>query len=107
MNLITVGVNHRTGPVEIRERIAFPKAKLGEATCSLLGATPLHEAAILSTCNRVEIYGLTSDSGHASAAIRRFLHEHHHLDQNVESHLYEFCDRECVGHLLEVLCGMD
>jgi glutamyl-tRNA reductase len=107
MNLITIGLNHRTGPVEVRERISFPKAKLGEATCSLLAAVPLHEAAILSTCNRVEIYGLTSDASRASGAVRRFLHEHHGLIESVEAHLYEFRDHECVQHLLEVTCGLD
>jgi len=107
MNLITIGLNHRTGPVEVRERIAFPKAKLGEATCSLLAATPLREAAILSTCNRVEVYGLASDAARASGAVRRFLHEHHQLIESVEAHLYEFHDRECIQHLLEVTCGLD
>ena len=107
MNLITIGINHRTGPVEIREKVAFAKSALGEATCALLGAARLHEAAILSTCNRVEIYGLTGDSVEASKGIRRFLHEHHHIEENIESHLYEFGDRECVRHLLEVLCGLD
>jgi glutamyl-tRNA reductase len=107
MNLITIGLNHRTAPVEVRERMAFHRAALGEATCLLLGATPLYEAAILSTCNRVEIYGLTGDLVRASAAMRRFLHEHHKLTENVESHLYEFRDRECIQHLLEVACGLD
>ncbi|MGD0651761.1 MAG: glutamyl-tRNA reductase [Verrucomicrobiia bacterium] len=107
MNFITIGLNHRTAPVEVRERMAFPRAALGEATCLLLGATPLYEAAILSTCNRVEIYGLTGDLVRASAAMRRFLHEHHKLTENVESHLYEFRDRECIQHLLEVACGLD
>lgn len=107
MNLIAIGLNHRTAPVEVRERMAFPRAGLGEATCTLLGAAPLHEAAILSTCNRVEIYGLTGDLALASAALRRFLHEHHKLRENVESHFYEFRDRECVQHLLDVTCGLD
>jgi glutamyl-tRNA reductase len=107
MNFIAIGLNHRTAPVEVRERMAFPRAALGEATCSLLGAAPLHEAAILSTCNRVEIYGLTSDLARASAAVRRFLHEHHKLTENIASHLYEFRDQECIQHLLEVTCGLD
>jgi len=53
MNLVLVGLNHRTAPVEVRERLAFRPATLGEATCQLLGAAHLHEAAIVSTCNRV------------------------------------------------------
>lgn len=107
MNLITIGLNHRTGPVEVRERMAFPKATLGEATCSLLRATSLSEAVVLSTCNRVEVYGLTGDAAQGGAAVRRFLHEHHRLLESVEAHLYEFHDRECVQHLLEVTSGLD
>jgi glutamyl-tRNA reductase len=73
----------------------------------LLGAAPLHEAAILSTCNRVEIYGLTSNLAEAVPAVRRFLHAHHNLTESVEPHLYAFQDRECVQHLWEVVAGLD
>ena len=107
MNLVVVGVNHRTAPVEVRERLAFAPGKLGEATCNLLGAAPLFEAAILSTCNRVEIYGLAGNAVDATAGVRRFLHEHHHLPHAIDAHLYEMCDRDCVQHLWEVACGLD
>ncbi len=107
MNLFTIGLNHRTAPVEVRERMAFPKTLLGEATCRLLGAAPVHEAAILSTCNRVEIYTLTADAAKAGAAIRQYLHEHHKLAESVDPHLYELRDRACIQHLMEVTCGLD
>jgi glutamyl-tRNA reductase len=107
MNLIVIGLNHRTAPVEVRERLAFSRSALGEATCMLLGAAPLHEAAILSTCNRVEIYGLTTDRDAAGRGVRRFLHDHHKLNESVTTHLYEYTDRECVQHLWEVVCGLD
>lgn len=107
MNLLLVGLNHRSAPVAVRERLAFAPATLGEATCNLLGAAPLAEAAILSTCNRVEIYGLTPVPEAAGAAIRRFLHQHHRLSESVDAHLYELRDRDCVRHLWEVVCGLD
>ena len=107
MNLLVVGLNHRTAPVEIRERLAFPRAQLGEATCDLLGAAPLKEAAILSTCNRVEIYGLTASAAEAGRAVRKFLHHHHKLTESVDSHFYEFSDAGCIQHVLEVACGLD
>ena len=107
MNLIVIGLNHRSAPVEVRERLAFASSGLGEATGSLLAATPLHEAAILSTCNRVEIYGLARSADDASKAVRRFLHEHHKLADSVDAHLYEHHDNECIRHLLEVTCGLD
>lgn len=107
MNLVVIGLNHRSAPVEVRERLAFPRAKLGEATCQLLGAAPLYEAAILSTCNRVEIYGLAGNVADAGNAIRQFLHEHHKLTSAIDAHLYEHHDDTCIRHLLNVVSGLD
>jgi glutamyl-tRNA reductase len=107
MNLIVVGLNHRSAPVEVRERLAFAKGKLSEATQLLLSAAALHEAAILSTCNRVEIYALAGSPAEAAAAVRRFLHEHHKLSDSVDAYLYEHRDDDCVQHLHEVACGLD
>jgi len=123
MNLLVIGLNHRSAPVEVRERLAFPRAHLGEATCLLLGAAPLAEAAIVSTCNRVEIYALTEDNAVASPALRRFLHRRYAVDtvgelwdgepesvaENpaVDACLYEFGGPDCVRHLLDVVGGLD
>jgi glutamyl-tRNA reductase len=107
MNLIVLGLNHRSAPVEVRERLAFAVGRLGEATRALLNAAPLHEAAILSTCNRVEIYGLANSAAEATQAARRFLHDHHKLTDSVDAYLYEHHDQECIQHLLEVACGLD
>ncbi|MEI6084670.1 MAG: glutamyl-tRNA reductase [Verrucomicrobiota bacterium] len=107
MNLLVIGLNHRTAPVAVRERLACPPGKLGEITCNLLGAAQLHEAAIVSTCNRVEIYGLTGQISDAGAAIRRHLHQQHQLTESIDPHLYELRDRDCVQHLWEVVCGLD
>jgi glutamyl-tRNA reductase len=107
VNLLLVGLNHRTAPVAVRERLAFAPAKLGEATCNLLGVAQVQEAAILSTCNRVEIYSLTAQPDEAAPAIRQFLHHHHRLTESVDAHLYELRDADCVRHLWEVVCGLD
>ncbi len=114
MNLLVIGLNHRSAPVEVRERAAFANAKLGEAARALLEAAPLREAVILSTCNRVEIYGLTSKPADATAALRQFLQNHQKLAPGFcepmelgEQHLYEFRDADCIRHLAEVACGLD
>jgi glutamyl-tRNA reductase len=107
MNLFVIGLNHRSAPVEVRERLAFAKASLGEATNRLLSVAPLHEAAILSTCNRVEVYGLAGNAAEAVQAVRRFLHEDHKLADSVDSYLYEHRDNDCIQHLLNVACGLD
>ncbi len=107
MNLLLVGLSHCSAPVEVRERVAFPKQLLGEATCQLLGAASLKEAAIVSTCNRVEIYALAPDPEKALAGIRSFLHEFHKLTAPVDAHLYERRGDECIRHLMQVVCGLD
>jgi glutamyl-tRNA reductase len=107
MELLLIGLNHRSAPVEVRERLAFAPKDLGEVTCHLLGAAALAEAAVLSTCNRVEIYALAADASAASAGIRRFLHEHHELTQSVEAHLYEHRGADSMQHLLGVAAGLD
>ncbi|HVM62975.1 MAG TPA: glutamyl-tRNA reductase [Verrucomicrobiae bacterium] len=107
MNLIVIGLNHRSAPVEVRERLAFAKTALAEAHTRLLGANPVHEVVILSTCNRVEIYALADNIRDASCAVRQFLHDHHGLTERVDSHLYEHRDDSCIRHLLEVACGID
>ncbi len=107
MNLLVIGLNHRSAPVELRERLAFATATLGEADRAILQSASLHEAAILSTCNRVEVYGLASNPAEATAGTRRFLHQHHHLTDSIERHLYELHDADCIRHLMGVACGLD
>lgn len=94
MNLVLVGLNHRTAPVEVRERLAFATGKHAE----LLTHAPVHEAVVVATCNRVEVYALAADHL-ATAAIRRYL-------QDCE-HLYELHNHDCVRHLWEVVSGLD
>lgn len=107
MNLIVIGLNHRSAPVEVRERAAFARGTLGESVRTLQKAARMQEAVILSTCNRVEIYGLTSDPQSSAPAVRRFLHEHHKLTESIEPHLYELRGSDSVRHLFEVACGLD
>jgi glutamyl-tRNA reductase len=107
MNLIVIGLNHRSAPVEVREQLAFARTSLGQSHTRLLAASPVHETVILSTCNRVEIYALADNLQDASRAVREFLHSHHQLADRVDAHLYELHDDSCIQHLLEVACGID
>jgi len=107
MNLIVIGLNHRSAPVEVREQLAFARTSLGQSHAQLQAASPVHETVILSTCNRVEIYALTANLQDASRAVRDFLHSHHQLAERVDAHLYELHDDSCIQHLLEVACGID
>lgn len=107
MKLLLIGLNHRSAPVEVRERLAVSKSALAEFCRALLAATPLREVVVLSTCNRVEFYGVAADAAAASLALRRFLCAQRQVPDSVVEQLYERQDADCAQHLFEVAAGLD
>ena len=106
MSLIALGINHRTAPVEIRERIAFPAGTLGDALRALTEQRGVAEAAILSTCNRTELY-CHVEEGEATALIH-WLADYHRLPAGrLEPCTYIHRDLEAVRHMLRVASGLD
>src|ERR1700751_3823835 len=105
MRFQLIGVNHKSAPLEIRERLAIPESRLPD-TCRDLTAYPgIEEGMVISTCNRVEIVTHTSN-GHAD--LRGFLHDHFHLDPDeLDPHLYEFREKDAVRHLFRVAASLD
>ena len=79
MNIIVVGLSHRTAPVEVRERLAFPPNLIEKPLRELVSLEDISEGLIVSTCNRVEIYATTRDIGGGLARVKRFLADHHGL----------------------------
>jgi glutamyl-tRNA reductase len=109
MQIIVVGLDHHTSPVEVRERLAFRPSQLATAFDRLLRGpdTRLAEAAILSTCNRVEIYGAAEDAVAARAYVVNFLHDFHGLPAgSVVDALYTHVDHGAVEHLFATACGL-
>ncbi len=111
-HILLVGINHKTAPVELREKLAFPKFKLQQAFGQLLAgrgdSNPLSEAVILSTCNRVEIYGVARQKEEARAFIQRFLCQFHEIElKYFESHIYFKTDLTTVEHLFAVASGIN
>jgi glutamyl-tRNA reductase len=105
MNLQLLGVNHKTAPVEVRERLAIPERKLPEALQQLMSVPGVNEALILSTCNRVEILAHTSNGG---TDLRHFLRRYFEVDPTpYEPHLYEFRQDEAVRHVFRVASSLD
>lgn len=105
MRFLVTGLNHKTAPVELRERLAFAKESLPDATRELLLSPGVHEAMILSTCNRVEL--LVSHNG-TDPNLPRFLAEHFALDRTVlEPHLYRYQDEEAIRHMFRVASSLD
>ena len=107
MHILTLGLNHRTAPVEIREKLAFPEGDQPSALGRLVHEYGLHEAAILSTCNRSELY-LAADGDRGLDEARRFLAENQGIDlQTLDSHFYQLSDSEAAIHLFRVASGVD
>ena len=106
MSLITLGINHKTAPLDLRERLAFTPQSLPEALLSLKKLRHIEEASILSTCNRTEIYCVTSKDN--DQAIIQWFSQFHGLDENkIREHLYLYAHEETIRHAMEVACGLD
>lgn len=111
MNLFLAGLDHTTAPVEIRERLAFTATDIPAALMQLTmprnGRPPLlSEAAILSTCNRVEVYGIVADEGTAQA-VTRFLADFHGIDEKHFVHALFFYTGDSVArHLCATASGL-
>jgi glutamyl-tRNA reductase len=100
-----IGVNHTSAPLDVRERLAIAESRLPEA-CRQLAAHPgIEEGLILSTCNRVEMITHTVNG---SADLRGFLRQHFHLaPEELDSHVYEFRDKDAVRHVFRVASSLD
>src|ERR1700683_4844269 len=100
-----IGVNHRSAPLEVRERLAIPESSLADACRDLAAHPGIEEGMIISTCNRVEVVTHTTNG---SADLRSFLHEHFHLSgADLDPHLYEFREDEAVRHVFRVAASLD
>ncbi|MGR0280426.1 glutamyl-tRNA reductase [Marinomonas dokdonensis] len=107
MPLITVGVNHKTAPVAIRERVAFAPEKMINALSSLVADQKANEAVIVSTCNRTELY-CSVDNEERIAQIIDWLAEYHGLDkQDLRKYCYSHFEADSVRHVMRVASGLD
>ena len=106
MNLLAFGCSYRTTPVEVREKLAFDDPQLARAL-DHFRALPGHEAVILSTCNRVEVYA-ASPAGQDAEALVDFLADFHALPaREIRAHLYVARGQDAVRHLFRVAASLD
>ncbi len=104
MALFTLGINHHTAPLSVREQVAFHAEKLQQALTDLTRGRVVHEAAILSTCNRTELYCAT-DAPEAAAI---WLADYHRIARHeIEPYLYTYPERDAVRHAFRVASGLD
>jgi glutamyl-tRNA reductase len=109
VHLILVGISHRTAPVELRERLDFQARGLDKALRVLATRrAAAREVAILSTCNRAEMYAFAEDADAARSELVGFFSEFHGIDpETVLPHVYEVRDLEAARHLFRVAAGLD
>jgi glutamyl-tRNA reductase len=108
MKLLLTGVSHRTAPVEVRERLAFPEESLALALTALKACSSVGEAVILSTCNRVEIVVTTDDAADPRAIVDAFLAGQKSVAlESLEPHIYRRQGRDAIHHLFRVAASLD
>ena len=108
MNLALVGINHRTAPVEIRERMNIQEDRLPAAVTDLVHRAGIEEGLILSTCNRVEVVTRFGEQVEPVTILRGFLADYHHCDLSpFEKYFYWFRQEEVIRHLFRVASSLD
>ncbi len=108
MELLVVGINHKTAPVEIREKFSFSPNKAAEANRLLKENASLSENLILSTCNRVEIYAVAGLDKDCAGSIKNFLGAFHNVKMSDHGDkFYIHRGKDAVGHLFGVASGLD
>jgi glutamyl-tRNA reductase len=102
-------MSHHGAPADVRERHAFPAARMSEALIALLDYDTVHEAAMLSTCNRLEIYANIDNVDRGLGQLKEFLGNFRHggLPYDIEPYLYSLLETEAVEHLMRVATGLD
>ena len=108
MNLIIVGLSHKTAPVEIREKLSFPSQTIGEPLNRLCTSYGINEGVIISTCNRVEIFAVTQDIEKGLWQLKRFMSDYHNIPmEGLDEHLYTYTSEDAARHIFRVASGLD
>ena len=111
MTLIAFGINHKTAPVDIREKVAFAPEKMEQALHECVNKGEVNEAAIVSTCNRTELYfSLLNDDANdndITPQLEWFCQYHQLKIEDVEPYIYQHSNNDAVQHILRVASGLD
>jgi glutamyl-tRNA reductase len=108
MSLVVVGLNHKTAPIELLEKLSIGEDDIPKALHALNGYEHVLESALLSTCNRIEVYAVVSKFHAGSQDLRNFLSDFCHVaPEEVADRLYTYHDEGAVRHLLRVAAGVD
>ena len=107
MSLLTIGINHKTAPVAVREQVAFAPEQLDQSLQALKDIDGVAEAIIVSTCNRTELYCRTDDDLSPSPIVS-WMEAHHNIPASeLEPYIYTHINDDTIIHLMRVACGLD
>src|SRR5215468_650425 len=104
MNFQLIGVNHNSAPVEVRERLAIPEQQLPDAIRTLVQQPGVEEGMVLSTCNRVELLTNSKPDSDLRGFLQRYFGV---IPSSLNSHIYEFRQRDAVRHVFRVVSSLD
>lgn len=108
MNIAVVGLSHKTAPVEVREKLSIPEPVYDRAIAALCNFPHIEEVAVLSTCNRLEIYLVTTETEQGIREVTQFLAEHSKLPAlSLRPYLFTLLHQDAVMHLMRVSSGLD
>lgn len=108
MHIAVVGLSHKTAPVEVREKLSIPEPQMESAIAHITSYPHIEEVAILSTCNRLEIYVVTHETEQGVREVTQFLSEHSKLPTvSLRQHLFVLLHDDAVMHIMRVAAGLD
>jgi len=108
MNIVVIGLNHKTAPLEAREQVSFARDRMEAGYGQLSSYPDIGECLILSTCNRVELYGIGRDSDNVEAGLKDILYKTHNIRSgDLDAYLYIRRGLDAARHLFRVAAGLD
>ena len=108
MNIVVVGLSHKTAAVEVREKLSIPEAQIEESIRHLLAYPHIEEVTIISTCNRLEIYAVVKETEQGITEINQFLAEISQISlRQLRRHLFILLHQDAIRHLMRVSAGLE
>jgi glutamyl-tRNA reductase len=108
MEILVVGLSHKTAPVAVREKVAFAPEQMQQPLEQMYALSQVSEAIIVSTCNRVELYAASNCASAALEQMKQFLADYHQLPaEQLDNHLYTKQGEEAIRHVFEVASSLD
>ena len=107
MQLLILGLNHRTAPVEVRERVSFSREELRLGLTSLGEYDDISGLVVLSTCNRTELYASVEECSRGAQALRQFLNDLAQGGEDLDGYLYTYAGNDAIKHLFRVASSLD